>query len=133
MPSVTKPLTLKTFHVVIPGLRDPQALLDAFWRHFGEHQDRLERSTSKVVTAGEVRGSELHLAVEYTVRGGYPSDIRRWVGRILGADPYYGRDVQATLKETLYIDDEGRLRDKTGALVSRGVTSAAGRTQAPSR
>lgn len=116
----TKPLTCKVFHVVIPRPMKPEAVLDLFWSHFGNHPDRSVPSTNKVVTAGEVREGDVHLVVEYTVRGGHPSDFRKWVGSLLRGDHTQGADVEATLKETLYPDAEGALRTKDGTFVRMG-------------
>lgn len=96
----TKPLTRKTFHVIIHG-KGEEKLLNAFWLAFGNHPDRTEKHTSKIVTGAEIRGDDLHLAVEYTVRGGHPADFRKWIGRLLFGNPDRGDIVEAILKETV--------------------------------
>ncbi|KYH43240.1 hypothetical protein [Branchiibius sp. NY16-3462-2] len=82
----TKFVTRKTWHVVVRNDPNPQELLDYLLARFGPGGDK---PGSKKITDGEVRDNVLTMTVVYTVRGGYPSDLTRWISRIAKIDPQH--------------------------------------------
>jgi len=101
----SKPRTCKTIWVTVRDTGEPDRLMWEFWRCFGNHRTRTIPVTSKVVTHCSVVGDEIHLVVEYTTRGGYPSDIRRWAGNLVWGRVATKHQVECQLKETEILPD----------------------------
>jgi len=95
-----KPPNRKTFRVVIHGAEDPAAVLAMMWERFGDHENA-STPGSRIVTHGSVFGSDVHLTIVYSVRGGHPADFRRWIGRLLWKRKATSDEVACTLVETV--------------------------------
>lgn len=100
----TKPLTRKTFRV---SIRTPDAdrIAVEFWRVFGSHAGRTRPHDSKTVLNAAVHEGQVVLYVDYVVRGGFPSDITRWAGRLIWGEPDDGSAVDATLLATVVLPE----------------------------
>ena len=98
---ITKPLTKKIFFVQLPNRHNPEGTLQGLWELL-----QPGRGGSFVVTNGDVTDGVVRLLIEYTVRGGHPSDIRRKLGRIiLGPDcELLESECEVELRETVNLE-----------------------------
>ena len=98
---VTKPLTKKIFFVQLRHPHNPEGTLQVLWE-----QLQPGRGGNFVVTHGDVADGVIRLLIEYTVRGGHPSDIRRKLGRIMmGPDcELLESECEVELRETVHLE-----------------------------
>ena len=105
----TKPIERKTWHVVVKGGGSDKSL-HWIWSKYGDHDQRTAgQDRSHVVTAMDTLGGDLRLVLVYTVRGGFPSDIRRWLGNELYARPLDEDEVTINRAHKEVVPDPRRI------------------------